>query len=643
MTVSAEPLTEDCRRVLEFGECILVGLSPYNSFFRPAAVETLVGWAAARFDRVEVLLPGHEAAHAAIAAGRPPRDAVRSALRAVQQLRTPARRALAAAGRPDPDALVHTWTRLVTRPRYRELRAVAEHAYRTSPELRALCDETSHEGLVSALGREPTPDEVARNLGYVLAEVPFFVDVPGIIGAQTAVFVYSRPSPLVEALFAGVVPELTPARGHASAVVRLTPGAGGGPPLRRHPVDGAAATPREPDVTQGVLRWPLPFGEHGTPPPLFARLRAERPVCPLEMPSGHRMWLLTRRDDILRAAADPRFSRDLTDPGAPRIAGDDFNTIPGGIFNLDPPAHTRVRRILQPLYQRGQVEAMRPMIAAHAAELLDGMDAGPNPADLVAAYASPLALRVSCEVLRIPLEQRRTYLSLFRTQTDYTADPAEIGASTEAITALSASIVADRQGRPDPGEPVGALILAHHDGVISRDELVGTVTYLLVTGADPVIGPLATGTLTLLRHPDQLAEVLADPGLWPAAVEEVLRYHHNGFLSNPRVALEDVEIRGVTVRAGEAVVTPFLAALWDPEHVRDPHRFRVRRSGDATAGFGHGPHHCLGASLARVYLATAFEALFTRHPDLALAVRADDVPWEEEMLFSRPALLPVTW
>ena len=113
---------------------------------------------------------------------------------------------------------------------------------------------------------------MARNLGYVLAEVPFFVDVPGIIGAQTAVFVYSRPSPLVEALFAGVVPELTPARGHASAVVRLTPGAGGGPPLRRHPVDGAAATPREPDVTQGVLRWPLPFGEHGTPPPLFARL-----------------------------------------------------------------------------------------------------------------------------------------------------------------------------------------------------------------------------------------------------------------------------------------------------------------------------------------------------------------------------------
>ncbi len=355
------------------------------------------------------------------------------------------------------------------------------------------------------------------------------------------------------------------------------------------------------------------------------------------------MWLLTRRDDILRAAADPRFSRDLTYPGAPRIAGDDFNAIPGGIFNLDPPAHTRVRRILQPLYQRGPVEAMRPMIAAHAAELLDGMDAGPNPADLVAAYASPLALRVSCEVLRIPLEQRRSYLSLFRTQTDYTADPAEIGASTEAITALSASIVADRQERPDPGEPVGALILAHRDGVISRDELVGTVTYLLVTGADPVIGPLATGTLTLLRHPDQLAEVLADPGLWPAAVEEVLRYHHNGFLSNPRVALEDVEIRGVTVRAGEAVVTPFLAALWDPEHVRDPHRFRVRRSGDATAGFGHGPHHCLGSSLARVHLATAFAALFTRHPDLALAVRADDIPWEEEMLFSRPALLPVTW
>jgi tRNA-dependent cyclodipeptide synthase len=643
MTVTAEPLTADCRRVLEFGECILVGLSPYNSFYRPAAVEALVTWAAARFDRVEVLLPGYEAAYAAIAAGRAPRDAVRSALRAVQQLRVPARRALTAAGRADPDALVHTWTRLVTRPRYRELRAAAEHAYRTSPELRALCDETSRDGLVSALGREPTADEVAGNLGYVLAEVPFFVDVPGILGVQTAVFVYNRPSSLVEALFAGVVPELTPARGHASAVVHLVPDGDGAPPAPRHALNGAAAVRPDPDINGAVLRWPLPFGEHGTPPPLFARLRAERPVCPLEMPSGQRMWLLTRRDDILRAAADPRLSRDLTYEGAPRIAGDDFNAIPGGIFNLDPPAHTRVRRILQPLYQRGAVEAMRPMIAAHAAELLDAMDAGPNPADLVAAYASPLALRVSCEVLRIPLEQRRTYLSLFRTQTDYTADPAEIGASTEAITELSDSIVAGRQEPPDPGEPLGALILAHRDGVISRDELVGTVAYLLVTGADPVVGPLATGTLTLLRHRDQLDEVLADPGLWPAAVEEILRYHHNGFLSNPRVALEDVEIRGVTVRAGEAVVTPFLAALWDPEHVRDPHRFRIRRSGDATAGFGHGPHHCLGSSLARVHLATALEALFTRHPDLTLAVRAEDVPWEEEMLFARPALLPVTW
>ncbi|MFC4036282.1 cytochrome P450 [Streptomyces polygonati] len=170
--------------------------------------------------------------------------------------------------------------------------------------------------------------------------------------------------------------------------------------------------------------------------------------------------------------------------------------------------------------------------------------------------------------------------------------------------------------------------------------------YLFVTSAEPVTGPVTTGVYTLLRHPEQLARVLRDPGLWPTAVTELLRLHHNGMTSMPRVALTDTELHGVLIRAGDAVVTPWVAATWDPEHFKQPDRFRLDRSTqeDPAITFGTGPHFCLGVNMARMFLETALSTLFEDLPDLTLAAKHEDIAWEPDTyLFTRPVELPVTW
>ncbi|WP_116209880.1 cytochrome P450 [Streptomyces olivoreticuli] len=138
-------------------------------------------------------------------------------------------------------------------------------------------------------------------------------------------------------------------------------------------------------------------------------------------------------------------------------------------------------------------------------------------------------------------------------------------------------------------------------------------------------------------------ECVADPELWPKAVEEVLRYHHNGVLGMPRIATRDVTLHGVTIREGEGVCCPMLGATHDPAHYPDPSRFNIHRTTDASATFGAGPHFCLGAPLARLFLHTAYRALFTRFPGLVLAVPEREIPWEDNLLFTRPASLPVAW
>ncbi len=393
------------------------------------------------------------------------------------------------------------------------------------------------------------------------------------------------------------------------------------------------------------LQYPFPLGENGTPPLVLHWARKHRPVCPVRLPSGKQVWMITRKDDVEAVLNDPRFSRDLTFAGAPRMVGEDFTAIPGGIFNLDPPDHGRVRQVLKGFYTPAGVERYRPLVEQYAARLLDTMEQGLNPTDLIEAYVGPLPLQVSSDILKIPIEHRKTYLQYFQTQTDLSADPEVISAATNKVKEFTQAIIETRSSASDlnSDDPIGALINAQKAGIISESEVLGTVCYLLITGSEPLVAPLGTGTFTLMLHRNQLRECIADPALWSKAVEEVLRYHHNGVLGLPRVALEDVPMHNMVIRKNEAVCTTMLGATWDHKHYPNPHKFDIHRTTNASITFGHGPHFCLGASLARMFLQVAFSALFTRFPDLFLAIPEREVPWDGATIFIKPCSLPVSW
>ncbi|WP_405166501.1 tRNA-dependent cyclodipeptide synthase [Nocardia sp. NBC_01499] len=212
------------RAVIDAGEAIMLGVSPFNSFYRPATIESLVGWAAARFCHVYVLLPGMEASQRFIAAGMAPRQAVRKIITAVHQQRCAARGALLRAGRSDPDRYVLVWSRFAGNPRYRALRGHVEDAYYTVPPVQVLIRSMVTSVLTQTHGTAPSAAAIDMNVPYVFAEAPLLIDAPGVLGHQNVVFTYHQPVPLHDLFATGIVADLLPGAGHAVAQLTLDGG-----------------------------------------------------------------------------------------------------------------------------------------------------------------------------------------------------------------------------------------------------------------------------------------------------------------------------------------------------------------------------------------------------------------------------------
>ncbi|MCS0636460.1 tRNA-dependent cyclodipeptide synthase [Streptomyces sp. LP05-1] len=205
--------------LVERAESVVLGLSPWNGYYRPRAIEALIDWACSVFRRVDVFVPGYEAAHTLTAAGFTAPEAVHRTRRALSQLRTPARRALERAGVDGPDRHLHTWTQLAGRPQYAASRARAEHAYRTDPAVRRVCRATARAAVRHAAGTEPSEAQIDRAVSYTIAELPLVVDGPAVFGTTTSLFVYHRPMDLLEPLITGEARGLRPAPGQGYAVV----------------------------------------------------------------------------------------------------------------------------------------------------------------------------------------------------------------------------------------------------------------------------------------------------------------------------------------------------------------------------------------------------------------------------------------
>ncbi|MGW0868748.1 cytochrome P450 [Streptomyces sp. NPDC002611] len=388
----------------------------------------------------------------------------------------------------------------------------------------------------------------------------------------------------------------------------------------------------------------LPTDRHtGCPfdPPAELTALSDRPLRRLRYADGHTGHLATGHAAARAILADPRFSSryellhmPVPVPGMPA----ELPPAPvGDITGLDAPEHTRYRRLLTGRFTVRRMRQLTERVERFTAECLDAMEQAGPTADLVEALAQPVPALMICELLGVPYADRDRFQSQVAVIFDQAADAeARGGAYAGLLQYLNELVLAKR------AEPTDDLLSDLTASDLTDEELAGIGGLLLAAGLDTTANMLALGTFALLSNPDQLDALRADPGLAGQAVEELLRYLS---VADPilRAALEDVEVEGQSIRAGETVTVSVQAANRDPLRFPDPDRLDIHRKATGHLSFGHGAHQCLGQQLARVEMAVVFPALLARFPTLRLAVPPQEVPLRERSNIYGVISLPVTW
>jgi cytochrome P450 len=398
-----------------------------------------------------------------------------------------------------------------------------------------------------------------------------------------------------------------------------------------------------PDVDVPVF--PISFPDPLSIPPEYARLRAQHPVSRVRLEDGAEAWLVTGYRQAREVLGSRRFSSDASRPGFPRVplAGPARREVPFGraLIRMDPPEHTRYRRMLNPDFVIQRVEAMRPQIQAIADGLLDDMVGSTPPVDLVTAFALPLPSLVICELLGVPRSERSEFERFSRALVTEVATPDERLESLEQFRTYMEGLAARKQS--EPGDDLLSRMLEWEAaGELEHEEVVDTGRLLLLAGHVTTANMIGLGVIMLLRHPAQLDQLREDPTLVPAAVEELLRHQTLIQGGLRRVAVEDVEVGGQTIRAGEGVIVLIAAANRDPA-VGGGEDFDIHHGARNHLAFGYGFHQCIGQLLARIELQVALVALARRFPTLALATPPEDVAFRSDGFLHGVRELPVTW
>jgi len=392
---------------------------------------------------------------------------------------------------------------------------------------------------------------------------------------------------------------------------------------------------------------PLQRSSPFDPPAEYRQLREQEPVSRLAFPDGKVGWLLTRHQDVRALLADDRFSSDRRRVSSPvrrfPIRRDGPAARAGSLIGMDPPEHTRYRRMLTGYFTVRRMRELAPRIEQIVSEHLDVMERGSPPADLVPAFARPIPSLVICELLGVPYEDKVTFQRCTSTLLRLDASEDEISAVRDELWQYMLDLVAAKRQHPD-GALLGSLIqTGAADGDLTDERLAGIGQLLLAAGHETTANMLALGTYALLSRPDQLRALRQDADLLDSAVEELLRYLTIVQFGTVRVAREDVDFAGRRIRAGETVVASLAAADRDPVQFAEPDELDLARPASQHVAFGHGIHQCLGQQLARVEMKVGFSALFRRFPGLRLAVRPDEVPMRDDMFIYGVHRLPVAW
>ncbi|MGH2616546.1 MAG: cytochrome P450 family protein [Thermomicrobiales bacterium] len=395
----------------------------------------------------------------------------------------------------------------------------------------------------------------------------------------------------------------------------------------------------------------------------YAELREEGPVTRIKFRSGFegeesgsprdRMfntetYFVTKYDDVISTLLDDRFSVDPKTVMTPEQrektpeAPEEFRPFARSLLTIDPPDHTRIRKLVQPSFTGRGMEAMRPGIQEIVDNLLDraereaaarGETAPNRRMELIEALAYPFPVAVISDMLGIPREDRQKIRGWTQNliRVDRGNDPEkqeEVRAGLREFTAYLTGLFARKRVEPTD-DMISRMVLIEEDNdVLDEEEMLATVFLMYLAGHVTTVNLVGNGVVALLTHPEQLAKLQADPGLAKNVVEETLRYWGPVDFIARRIATEDLEIAENPIAKGDHVAVGLASANRDPERFVDPNAFDItREDANRHVAFGRGIHVCLGAPLARVEGQVAFETLIRRYPDLRLAVPADEIKW----------------
>lgn len=382
------------------------------------------------------------------------------------------------------------------------------------------------------------------------------------------------------------------------------------------------------------------------PAPEMRELMTKCPVNKVRLPDDSTAWLVTGFDETREVLIDQRYSRALVFAPGREVYGVE-TTLADGMIAMDPPEHTRLRKLVAGAFTERRIQALRPRVAQIVDDLIDKMRAGPRPADLSHSFSLMVPASVICVLLGVPI----TDVDLFHKWSnvifgDWSRPRDEIDEAYAAMSAYMSELITRKRKAPED-DLISVLIDARDSaGKLTEDQLVQFCIGLLAAGHETTANSINMSFVALSQYPDELARLRADPGLIPAAVEELLRYviiSGSGFVPLARITREEVCLGGVTIPAGETVLPSFNVANRDPAAFDDPNRLDVGRTPKSHLGFGAGAHHCLGAQLARMELQEAFRGLLTRLPGLRMTVPMSELEFREGQAIASMRELPVTW
>ncbi|MEU6405039.1 cytochrome P450 [Streptomyces sp. NPDC046985] len=379
------------------------------------------------------------------------------------------------------------------------------------------------------------------------------------------------------------------------------------------------------------------------PPDGYAPLRTERPLSRVTLYDGRAAWLVTGHALARDLLIDARLSTDRTQDGFP-MTTPRFSTVRRrtiALLGVDDPVHRTQRRMMIPSFSVKRVAGLRPQIQKTVDDLLDAMVAQGPPAELVGDFALPVPSTVICALLGVPYADHE----FFEEQSRKMLRGPDVAATEKARERLETYLGDLIDGKREaPGEGVIDDLVRQQlsEGTPERAELVSLALILLVAGHETTANMISLGTYTLLRNPERLAELRADPSLLAAAVEELMRLLSiaDGLL---RVATEDIEAAGATIRAGDGVVFSTSVINRDQDVYAAPDALDFQRPSRHHVAFGFGIHQCLGQNLARAELEIALGSLIARLPGLRLAAPPDEIPFKPGDTIQGMLELPVTW